>query len=253
MKDNELTYLLSVALKTAHETSKIVLASLDKNKKIVLDLRHDVKIKGDQDAGNFISEMLYKESGYPVISEEDILSHYIKIKSGYKWIIDPIDGSLNFLRGIPICCISIALWDGNTPLLGVVYDFNRKELFSGIVGKETWLNKKVVKVSKIFEKSKAVLLTGFPTGMDFSKKSLTKFIGDIKGYKKIRLLGSAALSLAYVSCGRADFYHEKSIKIWDVAAGIALVIAAGGIVKLNTKRKNSLDVMASNGYLLKNQ
>ena len=95
------------------------------------------------------------------------------------------------------------------------------------------------------EKNKAVLCTGFPVGTDFSEQALGSFIKNIQSYKKIRLLGSAAISLAYVASGRVEVYHEKDIAIWDVAAGIAIVNAAGGIVQFSqTKKENRLDVKA---------
>ena len=96
------------------------------------------------------------------------------------------------------------------------------------MNKGAWLNGQKISTNKVKEKSQAILATGFPVSTDFSKDALLDFVEDIRGYKKIRLLGSAALSLAYVACGRADVYKENNIKIWDVAAGLALVKAAGG-------------------------
>lgn len=137
------------------------------------------------------------------------------------------------------------------PLIGVIYDFNRDEAFSGIVGRGAWLNGQQIQVSMVRKSSDAVLVTGFPEGTDFSQASLTRFVNEIRQYKKVRLLGSAALSLAYVACGRADVYHEVDIRIWDAAAGIALVKAAGGSVRISyMDDKSILKVMASNTYLL---
>ena len=169
---------------------------------------------------------------------------------GYQWIVDPLDGSLNFSRSIPICCISIALWKGVEPLLGVIYDFNRDECFVGLVNSKCELNKKEITTSNVKEKYKAILATGFPTNTDFTQNELQKIVIDIQQFKKIRLLGSAALSLAYVACGRVDYYYEN-IKIWDVAAGLALIKSLGGVVHF-TKPKNdmTLTVQASNPYIL---
>ncbi|EAI7420024.1 inositol monophosphatase, partial [Campylobacter jejuni] len=140
------------------------------------------------------------------------------------WIVDPLDGSLNFSQDIPICCVSVALYKGNEPILGVVYDFYRDEMFSGLVGIGTWLNNKKISVLNIKkDKKQAVLATGFSTYMNYSRSELEKFITHIQEFKKIRLLGSAALSLAYVACGRVDAYYEKDIAFWDVAAGMALI------------------------------
>jgi myo-inositol-1(or 4)-monophosphatase len=133
----------------------------------------------------------------------------------------------------------------------VIYDFNREEMFSGLVGEGAWLNGKAIRVGNVAEKSKAVLCTGFPVGTDFSESALEEFVRSIRSYKKVRLLGSAALSLAYVASGRTDVYAEKDIGIWDVAAGIAVVGSAGGKVRFSRSRKeNRLLVMAGNKALL---
>ena len=135
-------------------------------------------------------------------------------------------------------------------VLGVVYDFNRNEMFSGLIGQGAWLNGKPIKVSNTKKKSRAILCTGFPVSSDFSSKTLLRFVENIMEYKKIRLLGSAALSLAYVACGRADVYVENGIKLWDVAGGIALVEAAGGQAQYAAlDKENILTVKGSNEYL----
>lgn len=199
------------------------------------DSGRDIKNLADVEAEKIILDKL-NNSGIPILSEE-------KGESGgspgtglaaLKWIVDPLDGTLNYTYGIPFCCVSVSLWEDDKPVLGVVYDFNRDELFSGIVGKGAWLNDTPIKPSEIFIAENAVLATGFPVNRDFSFGSLEKFIVDIKKFKKKRLLGSAALSLAYVACGRFDAYREDGIMLWDVAAGVALVEAAGGYVKISS-------------------
>ena len=214
------------------------------------DLARDVKIRADRELDAVIVSQLLTETPYPVLSEESGYLGRRKDSSKYRWIVDPLDGSLNFSRGIPINCISIALWEGMEPKLGVVYDFNRGELFSGVVGEGAWLNGKAIRVSEIREKSSAVLCTGFPVATDFSKTAILDFVEQIRVYKKIRLFGSAALSLAYVACGRADAYIENDIKIWDVAAGIAIVKGSGGVVRYaQTSSENILRVQATNRCL----
>lgn len=245
-----LSSFLNLARDIAENAARIFEEDGNKYQSVEQDLERDVKILADRRLESIIVKRLLKESPYPILSEE---SGYLRGRSGdtaYRWIVDPLDGSLNFLRRIPLSCISIALWNGLEPILGVIYDFNREDSFLGIVGEGAWLNGKPIMVSKINKESKAVLCTGFPVSTDFSQKSLLDFIEDIREYKKIRLLGSAALSLAYVACGRADVYMENDIKIWDVAAGIALVKAAGGMVKYTpTGKKNIYRVKASNQYL----
>jgi len=238
-------------MRVSSDAAKVIDKVGVKYRDVEKELIRDVKIRADRELESIILNRLLGETSYPVLSEESGYLGGDKTSSDYRWIVDPLDGSLNFSRGIPINCISIALWKGLAPKLGVIYDFNRSEIFSGVVGEGAWLNGKPINVSGIDEKSCAVLCTGFPVATDFSKTSLLDFVEKIRMYKKIRLLGSAALSLAYVACGRADVYAENDIKIWDVAAGIALVKAAGGNVDiLNLDRTGStLNIAAANGLL----
>lgn len=181
----------------------------------------DIKLELDKKSEEMIISALSKEFDYSILSEEIGLTKELEKDKPY-WIIDPIDGTLNFSRDNPMCCISIALWIDKEPIFGIIYDFNNDELFSGYVGLSAWLNDVVLKQQKLKEKSQAILATGFPTYMNDDDETLKSFISQIQEYKKIRMIGSAALSLAYVSCGRFDSYIENNIKIWDVAAGIAI-------------------------------
>jgi len=222
---------------------------LNGSKKFETESRRDVKLKGDKHSEDAIIEYLHKEVVFPILSEE---RGYIgeTTEGGYIWIVDPIDGSFNFFRDIPLCCVSIGLWQNKSPVLGAVYDFNRNELFTGIVNEGAWLNGSDITPSNIKKKENAVLCTGFPVNTDFSIDGIGNFVFDIKAYKKVRLLGSAALSLAYVAAGRADAYYEKDIMLWDVAAGIAILSGAGGKIDIKkAQRDNSFHVNASNGYL----
>ena len=246
----DLSALLNLAQNIAENAFRIIEKDINKYRKVEEDLERDVKILADKKLESFIIKQLLEKSQYPVLSEEAGFLEGRDKNKDYRWIVDPLDGSFNFSHSIPLNCISVALWKGMEPLLGVVYDFNHHETFSGLVGEGAWLSKNPIMTSEITEKSKAVLCTGFPVSTDFSKKSLLDFIEAIREYKKIRLLGSAALSLAYVACGRADVYLENDIKIWDVAAGIALVKAAGGKVQYSsTLKENIFRVKASGQYL----
>jgi myo-inositol-1(or 4)-monophosphatase len=204
---------------------------------ILDDAGRDVKHRGDMEAESIILETLGKASEYAFLAEES--GEHAEISGDSPvWIIDPLDGTLNYSRGIGLSCVSIALWQGNKPILGVVNDFNRGELFSGIVGQGAWCNDQPISVSDVESPQKAVLATGFPVNRDFSSKAIRDFLNQVQQFKKIRLFGSAALSLAYVACGRVDAYSEEDIMFWDVAAGIALVRAAGGYVLVeNSGRK----------------
>ncbi len=250
MQKDSLQNLLILAKDIALTASNEILNDFSQNRHVHENFRRDVKILADNELDRFIVEQLSQISEFPVLSEESGLSQASNSKENYRWIVDPLDGSMNFSREIPICCISIAFWQDMNPLIGVVYDFNRDELFTGIVGEGAWLNDSPICVSSTENTSNAILATGFPVSSDFSEKALYKFVNNIKKYKKIRLLGSAALSLAYVSSGRVDIYQENDIKIWDVAAGIAIVRAAGGETQLiQSKVKEIVTVRATNSNL----
>ncbi len=250
MQKDSLQNLLILAKDIALTASNEILNDFSQNRHVHENFRRDVKILADNELDRFIVEQLSQISEFPVLSEESGLSQASNSKENYRWIVDPLDGSMNFSREIPICCISIAFWQDMNPLIGVVYDFNRDELFTGIVGEGAWLNDSPICVSSTENTSNAILATGFPVSSNFSQKNLYKFVNNIKKYKKIRLLGSAALSLAYVSSGRVDIYQENNIKIWDVAAGIAIVRAAGGETQLiQSKVKEIVTVRATNSNL----
>lgn len=212
----------------------------------------DIKLALDRDSEEQIVFLLSKKSSFPILSEEMNKAWSQEIFPDYHWIVDPLDGSLNYWKDLPLCCVSIGLWRGNKPVLGVIYDFNRDELFTGIVGEGAWMNGISLKVSDIPVLEKAVLCTGFPVSTDFSDAGIQQFISFVRDYKKIRLLGTAALSLAYVASGRVDAYCERDIKIWDVAAGIAIVEAAGGNTHhLPSTTPSCLTIFSANQSLCK--
>lgn len=216
---------------------------------VVSNIGKDIKIDADKKAHELILRIL-AETNIPILSEED---HQHEFDAKLQWVVDPLDGSLNFFRGIPNCVVSIALLKNGEPILGVVYDFNREEMYTGIVGNGAWCNGKVITTSDISEKNNAVLMTGFPSYTNYSTEALTEFVIQVQSYKKIRLIGSAALSLAYVAGGRADAYIEKDIKIWDVAGGLAIVKSAGGTYSLSTvDEKGGCSVFAANSALQQN-
>lgn len=196
--------------------------------KVVASAGKDIKLSHDRESEGHIVSALRAHSDLPILSEERGLIPGREADTAMRWIVDPLDGSLNYLRGIPCCCVSIGLWRGDTPVLGAVYDFDRGELFTGTAGGGAWLNGRAIAVSQTADPDDAVLCTGFPAGMDLDSVSVAAFVERVRRYKKVRLLGSAALSLAYVAAGRVDAYTERDIRLWDVGAGLALVRGAGG-------------------------
>lgn len=201
---------------------------LRKKEQIGIDseIGKDIKLKSDKLSEGIIVDIL-KQTKYPILSEEmGLLSGNDK---GALWIIDPLDGSANYWKGMAeLCCTSVALWKDGKPVLGVVNRFFMDELYCGVVGVGAWKNESKITTSKTVSLSNAVLATGFPVHRDYSEGSLKKFILDVQRFKKVRMLGAAAVMGAFVAEGKIDAYMEDEIMLWDIAASAALVSAAGG-------------------------
>ena len=211
---------------------------------------HDTKLVGDRGAEAVAADMLIRGSGVDVYSEEAGLLG--DAGGDIIWILDPLDGSANYARGVPQCCISIALCVSGVPKLGVIYDFNRNELFTGIASKGAWLNGVPMTVSNVVRPDEALLTTGFPVAMDYESDAPREYVDAVRAYRKVRSLGTAATMLAYVAAGRFDIYRERSVRFWDVAAGIAMVLGAGGQVRVENfddDPAGKLDLTAYNGVL----
>ena len=243
----DINELLKIA-KTAAKDAGNHLASFH-NTKVDKEEGHDIKLRADKEAEQIILDQLIP-TGITILSEECGLLP--AGDSNYYWIIDPLDGSLNYLHGLPICCVSIALWQGeDSPLFGVIYDFIHHRLYTGIVGGEATCNGTPIHVSSTSDKSRSIITTGFPVYMKHDEEELARFIRSLQDYKKVRLIGSAALSCAMVAQGSVETYHEHSIAWWDVAAGVAITLAAGGHAEIEVLNKENhyLDVFLSNGLI----
>ena len=184
------------------------------------------------------------------LTEEETIENK---KGTYTWIIDPLDGTTNFLHQLPFFSISVALQKEGEIILGVVYEVNRSECFYAWKNGGAFLNGKKIQTKKTKHLQDTLIATGFPY-YDFDKipayvEVLTFFIKNTRG---IRRFGSAALDLAYVSCGRFDAFYEYSLNAWDVAAGIILVQEAGGKVSDFQGGDNFLfgkEMIASNPFI----
>ncbi len=194
---------------------------------VVSSKGRDIKLQSDQEAEKVILRILQSQTSIPILTEESG-EHGATQDAPEFWIVDPLDGSMNYNRGIPLTCISIALWKNGKPHMGVVYDFVRDELFSAEVGQGAWLNGNPMRVSTVTTPSQGVLATGIPSKLSLDDSMMTPFTDRMRAFKKVRMLGTAALMLSWVACGRVDAYAEENIMLWDVAAGLALVEAAGG-------------------------
>ena len=248
----KLTKLAEIA---AQNAGKCLLSGYISDSGVLSDSGKDIKTEADKASEAIVLNAL-QSTDYAILSEESGLSNTDKKFSTICesslpiWIIDPLDGTYNFTRGFPMCCVSIALWQGLNPVLGVIYDFISDKIYSGSIVKGAICNGKTIQVSRIQSHKQAVLATGFPSSRDFSDVALEASIRSIQRFKKIRMIGSAALSLAHVSSGNVDAYIEEDIWLWDVAAGLALVKTAGGTFTISdVKDSFQLDVIATNGSL----
>jgi myo-inositol-1(or 4)-monophosphatase len=188
----------------------------------------------------------------PILSEE---CGYIGSPrhSQFWFIVDPLDGTFNFVKGLGPSVISIALWEDQSPVFGVIYSLQGRQLTWGGPGIGAFEGGRRVMVSETSDQSRASICTGFPARMDMeSQFGMQQFWRTVRPYAKVRMLGSAAASLLHVANGSADVYSEKSIMLWDVAAGMAIVQGAGGecLKKQVASQEWTYEVFASNPALL---
>lgn len=239
--------LLPVARNAAAVAAELLHKDFLSDAKVADASGKDIKTMADVAAQDLILAVL-SSTGIPVLAEEG--EHHAIDLNGLVWLVDPLDGTLNFSRGFPVAAVSIALWEEGKPLLGVVHDIFSGQVFSGLTGHGAWLDEQAMHVSAVDKKSQAVLATGFPSGRNYDTASLLPFVHSVQNYKKVRMLGSAALMLAQVAAGRFDVYEEEDIYLWDVAAGIALVQAAGGSFEIHPgSGPYKYHVRATNGRL----
>lgn len=188
--------------------------------------------------------------GAGFLTEEDTIEH---VAAADQWIIDPLDGTTNFVHSIPSYCISVALTRNNKTVLGIVYELNRQELFYSYTDSPVLLNGERVGVSPTTELADALIATGFPYDyFDKTDQYLDLLKALLHSSRGIRRLGSAAADLAYVACGRFDGFYEYNLQPWDVAAGAFLVQQAGGHVCDFSGAENFLfgkEIIASNAHL----
>jgi myo-inositol-1(or 4)-monophosphatase len=214
------------------------------SKIVVEDLRRDIKLNVDVETEDEIIDIL--SGDIPILCEEN---GWIGASAETYWIVDGLDGTVNYSHEIPLSCVSIGLIVNGISTVGVIYDYVHEEMFTGIVGLGSFLNGVPIQVNDNTDVSKALLLTALSTKSEFSSRSLFEFVQGLAQWRKVRMLGTAALSMAYVAAGRADACQIKDIMFWDVAAGIAIVNAAGGRVATEFSESNTLDINADNGVL----
>lgn len=198
----------------------------------------DIKLSSDKKSERVIVDILQKGSNYPILSEECGLLDG-ENQDEYRWIVDPLDGSANYCKGLTeLTCVSIALWKGTRPILGVIYRYAVNELYYGIVGEKAYCNETVIATSDVGRMEYAVLATGFPVHRNYGTENLLNFVQAVQKFKKVRMLGAAAVMGAFVASGYVDAYWEDHIMLWDIAAAAAIVQAAGGESVIQHLEKN---------------
>ena len=225
--------MLNMAIKAARAAGAIInRAALDveavrvSNKQV-----NDFVTEVDQQAEQAIIETLL--TAYPdhgILAEESG-NEYGNKNSNFVWIIDPLDGTTNFIHGFPVYCVSIALAVDGRIEQAVVYDPSRNDLFTSTRGRGAFLNERRIRVSKRTMLRDSLISTGFPFRPGDNFKQYMAMLGDVmQRTSGVRRPGAAALDLAYVAAGFSDGFFETGLNIWDVAAGSLLVTEAGGLV-----------------------
>ena len=176
-----------------------------------------------------IEELQKAHPEYGIITEETGIINKSNIKN--RWIIDPIDGTMNFLNGIPQFAISIAYEEDNEIICGVIFNPITNEMFCAEKGNGAYLNNSRIRVSNKKKLKDALLVTGGPKGASKIKNKIySEYINVSNNVSNVRKFGSAALDMAYVACGRFDGYWQRELNYWDIAAGVIILREAGGFI-----------------------
>ena len=240
---------LKIAKKAALTAGDLLLNKKDILNKSIFTSNRDIKLEADIAAENLIKDIIRNESSFPILAEESGKS--VDDLGDTFWVVDPLDGTANYTRDIPLCCVSIALVSNLKSVIGVIYDFNNNDLYEGTKENKALMNNQPINVSDIVEKNKAILVTGLPNATDYSDKAMLAVVKDFQSWRKVRMIGSAAMAAVYVASGKADLYKEFGTYLWDVAAGAAIVSAAGGIAEISNQKENyQVDVSFSNSKIL---
>ena len=249
MTKNDYSQELSYAVEAALNAGKYLLKNKSNLNVRIESGPKDTKLQADVEAENLIKKSISPISKYPILAEESGKS--VENLGDTFWVIDPLDGTANFSRDIPICCVSIGLVCNMKPILGVVYDFNNDDLYkANNITKEAFLNNKEIEVSKIDNKNEAVLVTGLPVNTNYENDSLKKMIEDMQTWKKVRMIGSAAIASCYIASGKAELYKENGVFLWDIIAGAAIIESSGGNAKINNVKDNfQVDIVFSNSHI----
>jgi len=249
----ELKRLTVFAEKLAIRAGRILARGFTRTIRVSFKGRIDPVTEYDLKSEKCITDQIAKT--YPehaILTEE---GSAVGRRSAYRWIIDPLDGTVNYSHGFPFYCVSIGLEYNGEPMLGVVYDPERRELFAAALGQGSFLNGKRIHVSSQKNLERALLATGFAYDIATARRNnLGLFARMAKIAQGIRRPGSAAIDLCWLAAGRIDGFWELDLRPWDTAAAIVIIHEAGGRISRLNGRKFSIsgkDLLASNGHLHK--
>lgn len=221
---------LNIAIEAAHAAGGLLRANFGRPLNVDANEAHDIKLELDRRSQSLIESMLLEKfPDHAIYGEEGVRGD---ADSEFQWVIDPIDGTVNFFYGIPHFAVSIALRHLGKIIVGVIYDPMRDELWAVEDGGTPTLNGLPIAVSERTVLSDAIVSVGVAKNIDSINRGLPLFERMARNAKKCRMMGSATLDMAYVATGRLDAYIESTISLWDVAAGILLLERAGGKVSL---------------------
>jgi len=240
---------LNAAENAARTAGELLRENFHRRQHVKAAAAHDIKLEIDVQAQELIAKLLLEEfPAHALYGEEGIVGDQ---SSGHQWIVDPLDGTVNYFYGIPHFCVSIALRLDKQIIVGVIYDPIRDEIWTGQKGEVSKLNGSPIHVSDRADLAETVISIGLAKTGETIDKNFPLLQQMIHRVRKCRVLGSAALDMAYVACGRFDGYIETGISLWDIAAGCLLVENAGGTVDLRPREnmKDKYSITASNGIL----
>lgn len=238
---------LTTAVEAAHAAGRLLRENFEKPLQVDAMHDHDIKLELDRRAQQLIEDrILARHPGHSIYGEEGRRGG----SSDHEWIIDPLDGTVNYFYGIPHFATTIAVRCGGELLAGVTHDPLRDETWTVEAGGPALLNGRPINVSTRTRLQDCIVSMGVSKTVDTINSTLPAFNHAIRQVKKMRMLGSAALDIAYVATGRLDAYIEGTISLWDIATGILLVRAAGGAVDLEPHKDNpdKFRIKATSGH-----
>ncbi|MBN2141341.1 MAG: inositol monophosphatase family protein [Desulfovibrionaceae bacterium] len=251
MKSLELEKVLSETRVAVGRASALIRANWDRPKTV----RHKGRIDLVTETDLAVEAGLRADLG-DILPEAEFVAEESYQGSGHwdsAWIVDPLDGTTNFTHNIPFVAVSVALWQGGRPVLGLVDLPMLNETFSALEGRGAFLNGSAIRVSKAETLEQSLVVTGFPYDITNHLDAILKNLGaTLARAQGVRRLGAAAVDLAYVACGRFDAFYEAGLKPWDTAAGTLLVQEAGGRVSRYDQgpyRPGDPTMLATNGRI----